>query len=60
MAVDCCTCMPHRYFIVMMCSIGMLISVGYRTSFSLVVTHIDLVDNTSSSISKDSDSFFPS
>uniref|UniRef100_A0A2C9LAE7 Major facilitator superfamily (MFS) profile domain-containing protein n=1 Tax=Biomphalaria glabrata TaxID=6526 RepID=A0A2C9LAE7_BIOGL len=56
MAVACCTCMPHRYFLVLMCFIGMLISVGYRTSFALVMTHINAVNNSNAS---SSDSLFP-
>ncbi|CAL1526592.1 unnamed protein product [Lymnaea stagnalis] len=61
MAMDCCSCMPHRYFIVLMCFFGMLISVGYRTSFALVVTHITAFNGShGNTTSDDSTSLFPS
>ncbi|KAL8602385.1 hypothetical protein ACOMHN_022897 [Nucella lapillus] len=36
----CCTCCAKRYLVVVMGFLGLLVSVGFRTDFSLVMTHI--------------------
>ncbi|XP_059157839.1 vesicular glutamate transporter 2-like [Physella acuta] len=59
MAVTCCTCMPHRYFIVMLCFFGMLISVGYRSNFALVITHINAFASPNDTGSSTDGSLFP-
>ncbi|GFO41926.1 vesicular glutamate transporter 3, partial [Plakobranchus ocellatus] len=45
-------CLPHRYVVALLCFLGMLVTVGYRESFTVIVTHI------SSNTTSDDDSIF--
>ncbi|RUS88151.1 hypothetical protein EGW08_004113, partial [Elysia chlorotica] len=46
MAGCSCWCIPHRYVVVLLCFLGMLITVGFRESFAVLLTHIS--SNTTS------------
>ncbi|BFY98461.1 hypothetical protein BsWGS_01501 [Bradybaena similaris] len=60
MVLALCNCIPHRYLVVILCFILMLLNVGYRACFALMATQISFV-NVSSNNSSDfeDNSIFP-
>ncbi|BFZ10231.1 hypothetical protein BsWGS_13270 [Bradybaena similaris] len=62
MALAVCTRIPHRYLVIILSFIIMLITVGYRACFALMATHISFFNSTEhNSTSPDAgDSIFPS
>ncbi|BFY98462.1 hypothetical protein BsWGS_01502 [Bradybaena similaris] len=49
MTLALCTCIHHRYLVVIFCFIITLLTIGYRACFALMATHISFFNSTDSS-----------
>ncbi|XP_048254969.1 vesicular glutamate transporter 3-like isoform X1 [Haliotis rufescens] len=55
MAMACCVDCPKRYLMVFLGFIGLLVSIGFRTCFALVMVHV----TNHTSAKRDADTLFP-
>ncbi|CAG5115399.1 unnamed protein product [Candidula unifasciata] len=61
MTLALCTRIPHRYLVIILSFIIMMVTVGYRACFALMATHISFFNSTdNNSTSSGRDSIFPS